>query len=70
MNDTINFLCPGCGHDLVVKSPVKIKSTDDIEGTTCQNCGSVVHKDDIIRQLRNHAEKLIRDTLGKHFKKK
>lgn len=68
MTDTISFQCPDCGHDLIVSSPVEIKSADDIEGTTCTNCGRVIHKDDIVNQARDYAEKLIKDMLGKHFK--
>ncbi|WP_444853138.1 ECs_2282 family putative zinc-binding protein [Serratia fonticola] len=64
----VSFKCPGCSHDLIVRSGVEIQSTDDIEGTTCTNCNRVIHKDDIVKQARDHAEKLVRDMFGKHFK--
>jgi len=64
----VSFKCPGCGHDLVVSSGVEIKNTDDIEGTTCTNCKRVIQKDDIVKQAREHAEKLVREMLGKHLK--
>ncbi|WP_455650793.1 ECs_2282 family putative zinc-binding protein [Pectobacterium actinidiae] len=64
----ISFKCPGCGYNLVVRSGVEIKDTDDIEGTTCTNCNRTIHKDDIVKQARDYAAKLIRDSLGKHFK--
>ncbi|HHP1264140.1 ECs_2282 family putative zinc-binding protein [Enterobacter roggenkampii] len=64
----VNFKCPSCGHNLTVRSGVEIKSVDDIEGTTCTNCGRTIHKNDITKQARDHAEKLVRDMLGKHFK--
>lgn len=64
----VSFKCPGCGHDLTVRSGIEIKSVDDIEGTACANCGREIHKDDITKQARDHAEKLVRDALGKHFK--
>ncbi|MGQ7807190.1 ECs_2282 family putative zinc-binding protein [Hafnia alvei] len=64
----VSFKCPGCGHDLVVLSGVEIKDTDDIEGTTCTNCGRTIHKDDIVKQARDHAEKLVREMFGKHLK--
>ncbi|WP_425531507.1 ECs_2282 family putative zinc-binding protein [Pantoea ananatis] len=67
MSDIINFKCPDCGYDLVVRSPVKIEKADDIDNTTCSNCGRTIHKDDIIRQAREHAENLVRDMLRKHF---
>ncbi|KMH62569.1 hypothetical protein SM74_00717 [Klebsiella variicola] len=64
----VSFKCPGCGHNLTVRSGVEIKSVEDIEGTTCANCGRVIHKSDIANQARNHVDKLVRDILGKHFK--
>ncbi|WP_432651904.1 ECs_2282 family putative zinc-binding protein [Klebsiella aerogenes] len=64
----IKFKCPGCGQNLTVRSGCEIKSVSDIEGTTCTNCGRTIHKNDITRQARDHAEKLVRDMLGKHFK--
>ncbi|MHB9331762.1 ECs_2282 family putative zinc-binding protein [Phytobacter ursingii] len=64
----VSFKCPDCGHDLVVRSGREIESIQDIEGTTCDNCGRVIHKDDLTRQATDYAEKMIRDMLGKHFK--
>ncbi|WP_420899179.1 ECs_2282 family putative zinc-binding protein [Leclercia adecarboxylata] len=64
----VSFKCPSCGHNLTVRSGVEIKSVDDIEGSTCANCGRTVHKSDITKQARDHAEKLVRGVLGKHFK--
>ncbi len=61
---TVSFKCPGCGHDLIVNSNVEIKDTDEIEGTTCSNCGRTIHEDDIISQLNDHAEKLIGKRAG------
>jgi hypothetical protein len=46
----------------------EIESIDDIENTICNNCGRVIHKDDVISQTRQYAEKFVRDMLGKHFK--
>ncbi|WP_425062003.1 ECs_2282 family putative zinc-binding protein [Rahnella variigena] len=63
-----SFKCPGWGHDLVVRSGVEIKDTDDLEGTICTNCNRTIHKDDIVKQARDHAEKLVREMIGKHFK--
>ncbi|WP_422387651.1 ECs_2282 family putative zinc-binding protein [Erwinia aphidicola] len=68
MNDTVSFKCPGCSHDLVVSSPTEISDTNDIEGTTCSNCGRTIHKDDIVDQVRQHAAELVRNMFGKHFK--
>ncbi|EPL1953157.1 ECs_2282 family putative zinc-binding protein [Citrobacter freundii] len=64
----VPFKCLGCGHNLTVRSGIEIKSVDDIEGSTCTNCGRTVHKDDVAKQARDHAEKIVRDMLGKHFK--
>ncbi|MCO4146051.1 ECs_2282 family putative zinc-binding protein [Enterobacter roggenkampii] len=64
----VNFKCPSCGRNLTVLSGVEIKSVDDIEGSTCTNCGQTIHKEDITKQARDHAEKLVRDMLGNHFK--
>ncbi|MDJ0042951.1 ECs_2282 family putative zinc-binding protein [Pantoea allii] len=68
MSDTINFHCPNCGNDLIVKSSIKIESAEDIEGTTCTNCGQAIRKDDIIKQARDYAQSLVRDMLGKHLR--
>ncbi|EPH3198169.1 ECs_2282 family putative zinc-binding protein [Klebsiella michiganensis] len=64
----IKFKCPGCGHDLIVRSGIKIQSMDDIEGTVCSNCDRTIHKNDLVSQSRKYAENLVRDMLGKHFK--
>lgn len=61
----VSFQCPGCTQDLIVSSGAEIKSVDDIEGATCTNCGQVITKDEITKQARDHAEKLIKDMLGK-----
>lgn len=68
MSNIVKFQCPGCSHDLVVRSGVDVQNIDDIEGTTCTNCGRTIHKDDILSQTRDFAENMIRDMLGKHFK--
>ncbi|MGK8664865.1 ECs_2282 family putative zinc-binding protein [Serratia marcescens] len=64
----VKFKCPGCGNNLIVRSPIEIKNTNDIEGTTCSKCGRTIHKSDIVKQARDYAEKAVRDMLGKHFK--
>ncbi|WP_445081412.1 ECs_2282 family putative zinc-binding protein [Klebsiella variicola] len=64
----VDFKCPGCGQNLTVLSEIEIKSVEDIEGTTCANCGRVIHKSDIDNQALNHVDKLVRDMLGKHLK--
>ena len=64
----IKFKCPGCGHDLVVRSGVEIHSMDGIEGAVCSNCDRTIHKNDLVSQSRKYAENLVRDMLGKHFK--
>lgn len=64
----IEFRCPGCGHNLTVRSGADIKSVDDIDDTACANCGRVIHKADITTHARNHNVQLIRDMLEKHFK--
>jgi len=67
MSNNISLQCPGCGQDLVVRSPVEIEKADDIDNTTCYNCGRTIHKDDIVSQARDYAENLVRDVFGKHF---
>ena len=64
----VSFKCPDCGHDLVERSGREIESIDDIENTICNNCGRVIHKDDVISQTRQYAERFVRDMLGKNFK--
>ncbi|MFS1539524.1 MAG: ECs_2282 family putative zinc-binding protein [Candidatus Phlomobacter fragariae] len=64
----ISFKCPGCGHDLVVKSIIEIKNVDDIEGTVCTNCSRAILKSDIVKQSADHAADIARDIFGKNFK--
>ncbi|ESL77127.1 ECs_2282 family putative zinc-binding protein [Klebsiella quasipneumoniae] len=64
----VDFKCLGCGQNLTVLSEVEIKSVEDIEGTTCANCGRVINKSDIDNQALNHIDKLVRDMLGKPLK--
>ncbi|WP_431306759.1 ECs_2282 family putative zinc-binding protein [Ewingella americana] len=47
---------------------VSKSKVQDIEGTTCNHCNRTIHKNDLVKQASGHAEKLVRDMIGKHFK--
>lgn len=64
----IPFKCPSCGHDLTIHSGTEISDVDDITCTTCSRCGSIIHKDDIIRQAHEHTAILVRNILGNHLR--
>ncbi|WP_420026182.1 ECs_2282 family putative zinc-binding protein [Enterobacter ludwigii] len=54
MMSHIPFKCPGCNHDPTVHSGTEISDVDDVNGTTCANCGRTIQKDDLIQQAREH----------------
>ena len=63
----VPFKCPGCNHFLTVHTGTEISDVADVNGTTCTNCGRTIHKDDLIRQAREHAAILVRNFPGRHF---
>lgn len=60
----IKFSCPKCGHK-TFKTSTEPKCLEDFNGAVCENCGTVVTEDDIKAQLRELADKLVRDAFRK-----
>ncbi|WP_422615330.1 ECs_2282 family putative zinc-binding protein [Photorhabdus khanii] len=61
----INYSCPHCGNHLVVRSQIKLKKISDIDGTICSKCGKSISKDDIVKQSKDYAKKLVSDAFKK-----
>ncbi|WP_458694230.1 ECs_2282 family putative zinc-binding protein [Shigella sp. FC1967] len=61
----VSFKCPGCHKDLVVSSSVKVEKIDDLIDAKCSSCGRVIRKDDLAKQAREHAEKMLKNAIRK-----
>lgn len=62
---TIKFKCPECGYGLAVQINKEVRENEGLEGLACDNCGKVIHREDLVHLTREYAENLVRDMLDK-----
>lgn len=64
----IFMVCPECGHDLIVCCKCRAGRVDDLEDTTCHNCRSFIHKDDLNKQFVATVQQQLREMHRKTLK--